>query len=441
MSLVSRGYGQLPEGMHMAETGPNLAFIQDMHQKSTNTKQASLLLSLLVLWIGGCAYEQALVDELHCRIINGSPDPGHEAVGLLHIEGYPGCTATLVGSRTVITAAHCVTTGWSMLKPIAFSLTPSSTVYASASVSAHPEFMSNNVDIAVVRLQQVVAGVAPVPIATAPPTMGEQVTLVGYGVSSENADSTFGVKRKAQNTIGKITPGEIVFYGTSGSNGNICGGDSGGPAFAVRNGVEVQIGVHSWGEQSCGVAEHDTRVEAYRQWIETQAQGDLVDATKDEQPPQVAIESPANNALLDPSFTVVVNATDDRGIDRVGIVLDGKMLDYAAQPPFTFQVQDLPGGPHTLVAEAVDLAGNQGAALINITVRHDIDPVRGWALPSASDEGSSQNSGSGSTGSSGDRPGDEAGGCSMAQQGAGGSWAWLVLGLLCLVLGWRREGR
>lgn len=409
-------------------------------------KQQFILLSLLALFLGGCTYERALVDELQSHIINGNPDPDHEAVGLLHIEGYPGCTATLVGPQTVLTAAHCVTTGWGNLSPIAFSLTPSSTVYASSKVSAHPEFMSNNVDIAVVRLQQVVPGVAPMPVATTPPTMGEQVTLVGFGVTSESADDSFGVKRKATNTIGKITSGEIVFYGTAGSNGNICGGDSGGPAFAVRNGVEVQIGVHSWGEASCGVAEHDTRVDAYLQWIETQAQGDLVDATKDEQPPQVAIESPADNALLDPSFTVIVRAVDDVGIDRVGLVVDGDMLDHKTQPPFTFEVQDLPGGPHTLVAEAVDLAGNQGSAMITINVRQDIDPIRGWALPPAVDEGSTQNpgsgSGSGGTGGFDERPSEEAGGCSVAHHQGGGGRGWVLLGLLGLVglvLNRRRE--
>jgi hypothetical protein len=40
-------------------------------------------------------------------ILNGVPDPGHSAIGTL-AGGAAFCTATLLGARTVLVAAHCL---------------------------------------------------------------------------------------------------------------------------------------------------------------------------------------------------------------------------------------------------------------------------------------------------------------------------------------------
>lgn len=338
---------------------------------------------LLAATAAGCTYPEDAepwVGEREAAIVNGTQDSGHPQVGLLYIQGTPSCTATLVGSRTVLTAAHCVTDDkqppFQLVGPISFKL--GDQMYLASSTTMHPGYSYNgtwNADVAVIRLGQAVQGVIPARIAKTAPAKGETVTLVGFGYTSDAASSSFGVKRRATNTIGAMTQNLITFYGASGSVGNICFGDSGGPAFAVRGGVEYLVGVHSYGEGACGVTEHDQRADFYRPWIEQQAQGDLYTGSPSAPPPgdtkapTVQFLTPRDNNQLAPSFQVQVAAQDDVGVARVELFVDGKQSFTKAHAPYQFSVQSLAGGAHTLRAEAVDQAGHRTSSMIQIVVR------------------------------------------------------------------------
>jgi len=353
------------------------------------TPTRSLLLPLLVLsaLVYGCSYDPAELsnDELVAieaqqqPIVNGSFDTGHPAVGLLYLKGVPSCTATLIGSRTVLTAAHCVTDAssppYTPIFPIAFATGPgkSSPMVMADTIKIHPGYGAK-VDLAVVRLKQAIKGVTPASIASTPPKLGEAVTLVGYGYTSDKDAGSFGVKRKAHNTIGKISATLITFYGAAGSSGNICFGDSGGPAFAIRGGREVLVGVHSYGDGACGVAEHDVRADAYLHWMGQQAAGDLFAGTAGQQgdsaPPEIEILSPAPHARLATSFSVKLKASDDVALARVELFLDGTQRYAKVQAPwtFSFQLDGVRGGAHTIRADAVDIAGRRSSALIQVRV-------------------------------------------------------------------------
>ena len=198
-------------------------------------------------------------------ITNGSFDQGHPTVGILQC-GSAGCSATLIGPRTVLTAGHCVPSS-----PCTFKL--AGQAFASAQITRHPAYGGGNKnDLAVIRLQTAVTGVTPSPLNSAAPFVGESITLVGFGVTSEGGTG-FGTKRMATNTVSGVSATTFSFRGTS----NVCNGDSGGPTFVQAGDVEAAAGVHSTKSGACGVGGTDMRVDAFRSWIIATAAGDVVD--------------------------------------------------------------------------------------------------------------------------------------------------------------------
>jgi hypothetical protein len=82
----------------------------------------------------------------------------------------------------------------------------------------------------------------------------------------------------------------------------------------------------------------------------------------DETPPIVAITRPANGVTLTKRLvTVWVKATDAGGMAKVELYVDGKWTAARAMAPwrFTWDVKKSGAGPHWLVAQAHDRAGNK----------------------------------------------------------------------------------
>ena len=91
------------------------------------------------------------------------------------------------------------------------------------------------------------------------------------------------------------------------------------------------------------------------------------DGGLDTQPPAVSITTPANGAQVAETTKVVVQATDDHGVAKVELLVDGTLVASQNATPYEFPISLQPGA-HTLTAVARDAAGNQGQATVNVTV-------------------------------------------------------------------------
>jgi len=323
-------------------------------------------LVLIGALFAACDGAPIVVGQRSSAIVNGAETSLHPAVGALLSGGSAGCTATLVGPRTVLTAAHCVEANGSVVfYPHQFS----GTGYTAEHVTVHPDYAGGNKsDLAVVRLTEEVAGVTPLPIAAQAPVVGQHVELYGFGKTGEDLGE-FGTKRRTINTIAEVSGQIFSVFGAESDKGNVCDGDSGGPTLTLENGRTVVVGVHSTKGGVCGQAGHDMRVDVFRGWIAHAAEGDLATAVPaDGAGPSVSFLKPLDRAAVASTFSVLLDAADDVTILDVELYVDGKLRSTAEGAPYRFDVRNLTTGAHVLEAVARDGAGHSTTARIEVTV-------------------------------------------------------------------------
>lgn len=220
---------------------------------------------------------QADGDTRIARIINGNVTTAYPSVGKLGDNTGFFCTGTLIAPQYVLTAGHCVegvgnTAGRFQL---------GTTSYATSQVIAHPNYNSNLIgddnanDIAIYKLATPVTNVAPSQIYRSTPTVGQMLTLVGFGgggTGTSGTDGSFGTKRVGTTPIDSVTPKMIRWTFDNNTEANTAPGDSGGPAFVTVGGASYIAGVTSGGEQAnAGIGDRsfDTRVDAFASWIDS----------------------------------------------------------------------------------------------------------------------------------------------------------------------------
>jgi thermitase len=81
-------------------------------------------------------------------------------------------------------------------------------------------------------------------------------------------------------------------------------------------------------------------------------------------PPAVAVNSPLSGESVTGTITATVSASDDVGVAKVELYLDGVLFAADAISPYTFiwDTAQSGDGPHTLTAVAYDAAGNSAAS-------------------------------------------------------------------------------
>lgn len=224
-------------------------------------------------------------------IVNGSPAKGSDFPFLARLGGV-GCTATLVSSTTVLTAAHCVegrtpeTIGTvsfegSRIKREIVSIA-SDARFVTSSVRRRPgrKVYTERYDAALLSLDAPVKGITPVRLLSDAERKGVKsraaVTIVGRGAVRDGEIEASPTLRRA--TLRLLSDAGCAAYwrGTRDPNyakayapsselcardpkrprgrgaRNVCAGDSGGPALVrTRSGAVRQAGVVSWVGDRC----------------------------------------------------------------------------------------------------------------------------------------------------------------------------------------------
>ena len=183
-------------------------------------------------------------------------------------EGYPFCSGTVVDSRVVVTAQHCVQGRNPNKTLIGFGEQPGAEAQY-LPVSAfypHPDE-----DFAVVILGldavQVVDGLEPIAMNREnlnSDWIGTMVDGAGYGNTYSNETGRFF----ASVEISRVRPHRLTVDG-NGLQG-LCYGDSGGPVIyqADADTPPVVLGTEQWGSSSCVDKDHLSRVDKLAAWVD-----------------------------------------------------------------------------------------------------------------------------------------------------------------------------
>ncbi|RMD83029.1 MAG: hypothetical protein D6815_07690, partial [Candidatus Dadabacteria bacterium] len=231
------------------------------------------MLALCLAWPAPAAQAQPMAPVAPAaRIVHGTLTPDFPAVGALLVgdlvagvgdgrQAITGCTATLIGCNTAITAAHCVcgsdytTGGCSGPNPPEARLYgvffPHAGFYNATSVAVDPNYdiKASIGDIAIVHLAGPVTGIRPAALTDRAAAVGETGTIVGFGRTADDAQD-FGVKRVGNVTLEDCndgTNGAVICWTYDGTKSNVCTGDSGGPVFISGSAGAMIAGITSSG--------------------------------------------------------------------------------------------------------------------------------------------------------------------------------------------------
>lgn len=184
------------------------------------------------------AAQVAFGAERGVRLINGTPVPAGKFKEVIKIStNGAACTATVVGPRVIITAAHCANNDANS------TFTIDGTQYT-AKMTRSSLYPSKDHDVALGTTTQVI-NVTPISIGGTA-AVGNGLTLFGYGCTNPNGTGgNDGVLRMGDTVITGFADFDMVSRKADGAA--LCFGDSGGPAYSTQNGKTTLLGINSKG--------------------------------------------------------------------------------------------------------------------------------------------------------------------------------------------------
>jgi hypothetical protein len=184
------------------------------------------------------------------QVQGGAPaDPADYPASFYAASNLGACTATLVSSRVLLTAAHCVNDG----RRITLSRTGTtydaictrSDAYKSGDVTADWALCLISVEVPASSYERINSRPELLKVR-------DVVTITGFGcTNSDRSGGNNGIYRYGQAIITNLplTSNNIIAKATNTNGGALCPGDSGGPTFGVlkRNGSAHRyiVGVNS----------------------------------------------------------------------------------------------------------------------------------------------------------------------------------------------------
>ena len=235
-------------------------------------------------------------------VLGGAFTKEYPQVGLITLRERDGtvtphCTGTLIGGRTVLTAAHCIADdfkdaakehrlrfvlGTSMDDPDAESFSiletsfPTTDLYKYKLVKNPAGDVTTIDDIAVAYLDMA-SKQHPLRLYTgSAPTLqsliinSEPLPFVGFGLYSINPDGTggSGSGKKRQAFVSISSQDKRTFYYKTNSNGQgVCKGDSGGPALVETPPSDWRVlGITAFGAGNCKDG-RSMKVDAFVDWV------------------------------------------------------------------------------------------------------------------------------------------------------------------------------